>query len=44
MTERRCVMCELTCEDDLSTASIAKSHNLLIRMPEREPKFTEVVN
>jgi hypothetical protein len=37
-------MCKLTCEDDLSTALIAESYNLLMRMPEREPKFTEVVN
>jgi hypothetical protein len=37
-------MCELTCEDDLSTASIAESHNLLMRMPKRELKFTKVVN
>jgi hypothetical protein len=37
-------MCELTCEDNLSTASIAESYNLLIRIPKRELKFTKVVN
>jgi hypothetical protein len=37
-------MCELTCEDNLSTALIAKSYNLLMWMPERELKFTKVIN
>jgi hypothetical protein len=44
MTKRRCVMCELTYKDDLSTALMAESYNLLIQMPERELKFTKVVN